>query len=280
LYVDKAYQKVVDTAQPIYKDSIHPLYQEHVLRNIEKMPQYRSQMETVVARLQKDLWGGWRMAKKYGRVFQSEYKMRFAFMKRSYALLFSTVSVEGRQLFERFSAPLVLLDGKVKFEGGIFEAVTVKAVVLLTAWFSSRFVGVAFGVVQLILVSAYTVTRFVLVTVLLKLVVYTIAWRFIVLGSIMSLLYVISFLLRIIGFALKVVLFPVKIALKLVMCTLKCMCCCGLCCRGKSKPGKSTKKGSGGKGMNGKRKKVTSNDSSTSSDEGKKQKRKKERQEG
>lgn len=275
LYVDPAFQKVAETAQPVYKDTIYPLYQDYVLRIIENIPQYRSHMETVATRLQKDLRGGWRMTKKYGRVVQSEYKKRFAFMKRSYALLFSTVSIEGKKLVERFSTPLVLLGGKVKFEGGVFEAASVVTGFLSTLWFSSRFMGVQFRLVRVIFVSAYTVTRFVVVTVLLKLVVYTVAWRLVLLGSIMSLLYVVSFLLRIIGFAIKVVFFPVKIALKLVKCILKCMCCCGLCCRGKSKPGKSTTKGSVGKAMNGKKKKVTLNDSSTSSDEGKTKKGKK-----
>jgi len=277
LYFDPASRAVLDTFQPIYKDSIYPLYQDHILYTLGNIPQYRSQMKTFAVRLEKDLRGSWRMTKSWGRVAKSHFETRFAFMKRSYALLFSTVSEKGRLLFQRLSAPLVLFGGKVSFDGGVFEAAAVGSVVLLGTWSSSSSLGVAFGVVQIMLVSIYTAIRFLLVTVFLKLVVCTIAWRVILLGSIKSLFFLVSFVLRIIGFVLKVVFFPIKVALKLLMCILKCMCCCGLCCRGKAKSGKSTADGSHTKGMNGKLKKGNRSpaDSSTSSDEGKNKKGKK-----
>jgi len=278
LYVDPARQTVMDIAQPIYKDTIHPLYQEYVLSTVENIPQYRSQMKTFAVRLEKDLRGGWRMTKNWGREAQSQLKTSSALIKRSSALWWSTVSVKGRVLFKRVSAPLVLFGGKVKFNGGVLEAAAVGTVLLLVTWSSASYLGFIFGVSWFIVVSAYTIIRFLLVTVLLKLVIYTIAWRLLILGSIMSLFYLLSFILRIIGLAIKVVFFPIKVALKLVKCVLKCMCCCGLCCRGMSKSGKSTSNGSQTKGMNGKLKKVSSpstNDSSTSSDEGKKKGKKK-----
>lgn len=273
LYVDPARQTVMDNAQPIYKDTIHPLYQEYVLSTVENIPQYRSQMKTLAVRLEKDLRGGWRMTKNWGREAQSQFKTRSALIQRSSALWWSTISVKGQVLFKRVSAPLKLFGGKVKFNGGVLEAAAVGTVVLLVAWSSASYLGFIFGVSWFIAASAYTISRFLLVTVLLKLVIYTIAWRLLILGSIMSLFYLLSFVLRIVGLAIKVVFFPIKVALKLVKCVLKCMCCCGLCCRGMSKSGKSTPNGSQTKGMNGKLKKVSSpstNDSSTSSDEGKK----------
>jgi len=279
LYVDPAQQAVMDIAQPIYQDTILPLYQDYVLSTVENIPQYRSQMKTFAVRLEKDLRGGWRMTKNWGRVAQSQFETRSAFVKQSYALWWSTVSVEGQKIYKRVSAPVVLFGGKVRFNGGVLEAAAVVIVVLSVAWFSASYISFAFGVAQFIVVSAYTIIRFLLITLLLKLVVYTIAWRFLILGSIMSLFYVLSLVLRIVGLAIKVVFFPIKVALKLVKCVLKCMCCCGLCCRGMSKSGKSsTPGGSQTKGMNGKRKKVSSPstaDSSTSSDEGKTKKGKK-----
>merc|ERR1711920_464078 len=279
LYVDPARQAVMDIAQPIYQDTIHPLYKDYVLSTIENIPQYRSRMKIFAVRLEKDLRGGWRMTKNWGRVAQSQFETRSAFVKQSCALWWSTISVEGQEVFKRVSAPLVLLGGKVRFNGGVLEATTVGVVALLVAWFSASYLRFAFGVARFIVVSAYTIIRFLLVTMLLKLVVYTIAWRFLILGSIMSLLYLLSIVLRIVGLAIKVVFFPIKVALKLVKCVLKCMCFCGLCCRGMGKSGKSsTPTGSKTKGMNGKLKKVGSpstNDSSTSSDEGKNKKGKK-----
>merc|ERR1711920_579459 len=230
-------------------------------------------------RLEKDLRGGWRMTKSWGREAQSQLKTSCALVKRSSSLWWSTVSVKGQVLFKRVSAPLKLFGGKVKFNGGVLEAAAVGTVVLLVAWSSASYLGFIFGVSCFTVVSAYTIIRFLLVTVLLKLVIYTIAWRLLILGSIMSLFYVLYFVLRIVGLAIKVVFFPIKVALKLVKCVLKCMCCCGLCCRGMGKSGKSsTPTGSKTKGMNGKLKKVGSpstNDSSTSSDEGKNKKGKK-----
>jgi len=279
LYVDPARQAVMDIAQPIYQDTIHPLYQDYVLSTVENIPQYRSQMKTFAVRLEKDLRGGWRMTKNWGRVAQSQFETRSAFVKQTYALWWSAISVEGQAVFKRVSAPLKLFGGKVRFNGGVLEATAVGVVALLVAWFSASYLRFAFGVARFIVVSAYTIIRFLLVTMLLKLVVYTIAWRFLILGSIMSLFYLLSIVLRIVGLAIKVVFFPIKVALKLVKCVLKCMCCCGLFCRGGSKSRKSSAPGgSQTKGMNGKRKKVSSpstNDSSTSSDEGKHKKGKK-----
>jgi len=279
LYVDPARQAVMDIAQPIYQDTIHPLYQDYVLSTVENIPQYRSQMKTFAVRVEKDLRGGWRMTKNWGRVAQSQFETRSAFVKQTYALWWSAISVEGQAVFKRVSAPLKLFGGKVRFSGGVLEATAVGVVALLVAWYSASYLRFAFGVARFIVVSAYTIIRFLLVTLLLKLVVYTIAWRFLILGSIMSLFYLLSIVLRIVGLAIKVVFFPIKVALKLVKCVLKCMCCCGLFCRGGSKSGKSSAPGgSQTKGMNGKRKKVSSpstNDSSTSSDEGKHKKGKK-----
>merc|ERR1712060_856556 len=88
------------------------------------------------------------------------------------------------------------------------EAAAVGTVVLLFAWFSASYLKFGVGVAQFIVVSAYTIIRFLLVTLLLKLAVYTIAWRILILGSIKTLFYLLSLVLGIVGLAIKVVFFP------------------------------------------------------------------------
>jgi len=277
LYVDPACEVIVKNAQPIYEENIYPLYQEHVIPQINNIPRYRSQMQTFIERLEKDLRGGWRMTKKWGRVVKASFDEQSTLLIQSSALVLSEASVNGKFCFEWLSAPLEVewFGGKVSFAGGVFEAAALVTVVLLVPWYTSSSLGAVFQTANFSLLSAYTVVRFVLISIftLLNLVVYTVAWRIILRGSILSLFYVLSFILWIVGFVLKVAFFPFRIALKVLMCPLKCICCCG--CLRKNKQQKSTAKGVVKKKVNGKQKKVSrspSNDSSTSSDEGKNKK--------
>jgi len=279
LYVDPAYQVVVNNALPIYEENIYPLYQEHVIPQINNIPRYRAQMHTVIVRLEKDLRGGWRMTKKWGRVVKASLEEQSTLLIQSSSLVFSELSVNGQFFFKWLSAPLEVewFGGKVSFAGGIFEAAALVSAVLLISWYSSSSLGAVFQIANVSLLFAYTVVRFVLISIirLLTLVLYTVAWRIILRGSILSLFYVLSLVLRIVGFVLKVALFPFRIALKVLLCPVKCICCCG--CLRKNKQQKSTAKGAVTKKVNGKQKKVSrtsssNNDSSASSDEGKNKK--------
>jgi len=230
LYVNPLYVMVSDSSLQVYKDSLLPLYTEYILPILENIPQYRTQIEKAVKHLEKDLGVSWRWTKESVRIGKSHLEIKFQLFKHSVA----GILVNGRILINKLSAPLVLFGGNVRFDGGALEAAVVSIAAMLVAWYATKLLRVILGLTCFSFCFTCKIGKFLLVTLLLKLIVYTIVWRTIVF-AVLTVFYLASFLLKTALFVLKLLVLPFQLVFKLLGCALKLMCCCGLCCRTKSK---------------------------------------------